>query len=646
MGLDHPVFDCDNHYYEALDAFTRHLDPKLGPRTVQWAEIDGRKYHVVGGKVSRAVVNPTFDPVAKAGALASYFRGNPDGKNPIELMREREPIPAEYRDRDARVACIERFGLDGVWLFPTLGVLYEELLKHDVEAVVATFTAFNRWIEEDWGFDYKDRIFAAPYLTLADLDWACSELEWALERGARVVVMRPAAAWTANGPFSPSDERFDPFWARLNEAGVTLVIHAGDSGYTSHGYARDGFSADVSGGGWKPSIKAFHIERAALDFLATITFEKLFERFPRLRVASVENGSGFLADLFVKLEQSKQRMRWYYKEDPAEQLGRVFLVIPGHAHLRLLELDEEIAEEAGSILDRSDAQIREPLEHLVEGEGQQEVVDGPLGDQAGNARLAAASQRVERSVAAVSVRRVARAPHVGHDRDARFVHARPEGIEALVAVGAPAVLRADGRGAHHDEPRVALERPLELAAGPVHVGEREVGRAEQLPLVREPPVLLEPAVEALGQHAEGLDVVGQGLLVEHAGRGEEPGPGQTLLFDAGDARVAVHVLGRHRLERGTDQVGEGLALRVAAVVLAQHAGLRDRIEGGVAHGVVQLAGDQVVPLAVHLHPLHAPPLHALGHVAHEGVFRLVVVVVAVEEGTVVARHDGLLGSRR
>jgi predicted TIM-barrel fold metal-dependent hydrolase len=31
----------------------------------------------------------------------------------------------------------------------------------------------------------------------------------------------------------------------------------------------------------------------------------------------VENGSGFLGDLFVKLEQSKQRMRWYYKEDPA-----------------------------------------------------------------------------------------------------------------------------------------------------------------------------------------------------------------------------------------------------------------------------------------------------------------------------------------
>ena len=51
--LGHPVFDADNHYYEALDAFTRHLDPALGPRCVQWAAIDGRQYHVVGGRVVR-----------------------------------------------------------------------------------------------------------------------------------------------------------------------------------------------------------------------------------------------------------------------------------------------------------------------------------------------------------------------------------------------------------------------------------------------------------------------------------------------------------------------------------------------------------------------------------------------------------------
>jgi predicted TIM-barrel fold metal-dependent hydrolase len=326
-ALPYRPFDADNHYYEALDAFTRHLDPRLGPRTVQWAEINGRRYHVVAGRVSRAVVNPTFNPVAKAGALHAYFRGNPDGRSPLDFLRAREPIRPEYRDRDARLGVLDEHGLEAVWLFPTLGVLYEELLKRDPEAVTITFTAFNRWLEEDWGFAYQQRIFAAPYLSLADVDWAVRELEWALARGARVICMRPAAAWTASGPCSPADTRFDPFWARVAEAGITVVAHAGDSGYSAEGYAREGFGAsfdEMMG----PNVKLFHIERAIHDFLATLSFDKLYERHPGLRIASVENGSEFLGDLFRKLRSVSKKYVGWFGEDPVELFRRHVWVNP------------------------------------------------------------------------------------------------------------------------------------------------------------------------------------------------------------------------------------------------------------------------------------------------------------------------------
>jgi predicted TIM-barrel fold metal-dependent hydrolase len=325
--LGYPAFDADNHYYEALDAFTRHLDPRLGPRTVQWAEIDGRKYHVVGGRVSHAVTNPTFTPIAKPGALHSYFRGNPEGRSPVELLREREPIPAAYRDRDARLRTMDEQGLEAIWLFPTLGMLYEELLKRDAEAVTLTYRAFNRWLEEDWGFDHRGRIFAAPYMALGQVDAAVRELEWALSRGARVLCMRPAAIWTEAGPLSPADRTFDPFWARVAEAGVALVIHAGDSGYTTHGYTADGFGASFEGG-WRPSIKAWSIERAAMDFLATLIFEKLFDRFPNLRIASVENGSEFLPDLTRKLRSTAAKTPGWFREDPVETLRRHVWINP------------------------------------------------------------------------------------------------------------------------------------------------------------------------------------------------------------------------------------------------------------------------------------------------------------------------------
>ena len=322
-----PAFDADNHYYEALDAFTRHLPRGIGPRTVQWAEIEGRRYHVVGGHVSHAVANPTFNPIARAGAMHDYFRGNPDQKSPLEFLKDREPIRPEYRDRDARLRVMDEQNLGAVWLFPTLGVLYEELLKTDPEAVQITFRAFNRWLEEDWGFAYENRIFAAPYIALGRVEDAVAELEWALERGARIVCLRPAAIWTETGPLPPTDPTFDPFWARANEAGITVVAHAGDSGYTAHGYAKDGFGATFAGS-WQPSIKSFNIERAAFDFLITLAFGKLFERFPNLRIASVENGSEFLRDLFHKLRSTDRRTPGYFGEDPIESFRQHVWINP------------------------------------------------------------------------------------------------------------------------------------------------------------------------------------------------------------------------------------------------------------------------------------------------------------------------------
>ncbi|MGZ4794912.1 MAG: amidohydrolase family protein [Acidimicrobiia bacterium] len=325
---DGPVFDADNHYYEALDAFTRHLDPRLGPRCVQWCEIDGRRYQVVGGRVSRVVANPTFDPIAKAGAMHDYFRGNPEGRNPLEFLREREPIRAEYRDRDARVAVIGEQGLEGSWMFPTLGMLYEELLLPDVEALTLTFTAFNRWVEEDWGFAYRDTIFAAPYFSLADPDWAVQELEWAIDKGARLIVLRPAAQFTRNGPRTPGHVEFDPFWSRVQEAGLTVVVHAGDSGYSSNGYADDRFTASFSGQSMGPSIKMLHFERAIFDFLASLVFDRFFTRFPGIRVASVENGSEFLPDLFRKLRSQHRRIPGFFPEDPVETFRRNVWINP------------------------------------------------------------------------------------------------------------------------------------------------------------------------------------------------------------------------------------------------------------------------------------------------------------------------------
>jgi predicted TIM-barrel fold metal-dependent hydrolase len=324
------IFDADNHYWETSDAFTRHRDPKFADRGVLVQDVDGQPRYLVGGQLHPIIPGPgdvTLRP--RPGSLFDYFAGKSTKADLAEMLACETPSEhPEWFDRDARLRCMDEQGVEACWMFPSQGVCMEGPMQPDLEASVDIFRAFNRWLDDDWGFAYEDRIFAAPYISLSDLDWAISELEWAAGRGARVIVMRPAAPRTADGPVPVSVPRNDPFWARVQEIGLTVVAHAGDSGYSSNGYAADGFAAGFSGGGWRPNVKAFHIERAAHDFLITLVFDRLFERFPGVRVASVENGADFLRDLFKKLTSSAHKMPGYYAEDPAETFRRNIWINP------------------------------------------------------------------------------------------------------------------------------------------------------------------------------------------------------------------------------------------------------------------------------------------------------------------------------
>ena len=52
--------------------------------------------------------------------------------------------------------------------------------------------ALNEWMHEHWTFNYEGRIFASPVITLPIVDRAIEELEWVAERGAKLILIRPA----------------------------------------------------------------------------------------------------------------------------------------------------------------------------------------------------------------------------------------------------------------------------------------------------------------------------------------------------------------------------------------------------------------------------------------------------------------------
>ena len=149
---DFRAFDADNHYYEAEDAFTRHIDPSMAKRCMQWAEVNGKKRLLVGGRINKFIPNPTFDPIARPGSLEDYFRGrNTEGLDLATMFGDLDSISEhpEFRDPTARLAVMDDQGLESAFLFPTLGVGMQEALKHDTPALQAAFVAFNSWLDED-----------------------------------------------------------------------------------------------------------------------------------------------------------------------------------------------------------------------------------------------------------------------------------------------------------------------------------------------------------------------------------------------------------------------------------------------------------------------------------------------------------------
>jgi predicted TIM-barrel fold metal-dependent hydrolase len=239
-------------------------------------------------------------------------------------------------------------------------------MKHNPLQTFANLRAFNRWLEEDWGFDYKGRLYAVPFLSLLDVDMAVEELDYVLKAGARTVHLRPGP----QGGRSPADPAFDRFWAKINEAKIPVALHVGESSYNEMFSAQWGeepnpTSHKQSAFQWTNSFG----DRPIMDTLASMIYMNLFGKFPDVKIMSLENGSlwvGYLLKAMDKMKGMGRNGPWpggYVKGRPSEIFKRHVYVSPYFE-----EPIEELAEMIGweKILFGSDFPHPECLEHPLE----------------------------------------------------------------------------------------------------------------------------------------------------------------------------------------------------------------------------------------------------------------------------------------
>lgn len=327
------IFDADNHYWEPSDAFTRYRDPKFRDRGLRLVDVEGRPHYYVHGTQHPLIPGPgDAHPRPKPGALYEYFAGRSDKAALSNALTSENPAEhPEWFNRDARIQRMDQQGVEATWIFPSHAVCVEGPMQPDIEASLEVLRAFNRWLDDDWGFAYRDRIFGVPFLSLSDLDHAIAELEWVIGRGARVITLRNGPVFTREGSRSPADLMFDPFWARVAEAQVVIAPHAGfDDGYrevdeaVARAWGYQGSRNDGNGNTnalnlFEPFVQLLQKHRLVEDFAIALVAHGLFQRITGLRVAYIESGATWVPGLLHKLELYGGQNPDLFTRSPADQ---------------------------------------------------------------------------------------------------------------------------------------------------------------------------------------------------------------------------------------------------------------------------------------------------------------------------------------
>lgn len=235
--------------------------------------------------------------------------------------------PEATRTPEARVAELDRQGVVEALNYPTLASLIEHASADDPALTLAIIHALNQWMLEHWSYNYQDRVYSTPIINLSEVDAAQRELAYLLEKGAKVALIKPGPVNGLHGWRSPALPEFDPFWRDVESAGLPIVLHASYP-------PLDDYVAK-----WEPPHTQNFMKQSAFrwmtlghreiaDMITSLICHGTLTRFPELRIASVENGSGWIFPLFNDFEELAKKMPQNFPEHPHEVFRRNIWVSP------------------------------------------------------------------------------------------------------------------------------------------------------------------------------------------------------------------------------------------------------------------------------------------------------------------------------
>jgi predicted TIM-barrel fold metal-dependent hydrolase len=311
--IQYRIVDADAHvnpphefWREYLPAHLRELAPVIEEgEDCDWIVFEGkrRKLNLSG---------------AQAGRKGQDFKM--EGKR--SDMRVGGWMPA------ARIADMDEDGMDASVLFGggPLGTANSELY-------IESFHAYNRWLADFCAYDRR-RLIGVAYLPMRDVDETIGMMRAAAKLGFRSVNIpafpqasdgistssKVAAIQTAQGAalsgnptgeLQYNDPVFDAFWAEAVELDMTLTFHLG--GRIPRFGEKKHFLPDM-----------VMSKLAMAEPIGIAIFGGVFQRFPKLRFASIESGVGWMSWMAEYMDRTWEKQR-YWMDSTLTQPPSVFM---------------------------------------------------------------------------------------------------------------------------------------------------------------------------------------------------------------------------------------------------------------------------------------------------------------------------------
>lgn len=310
------IHDADSHLMELDDCLDPYFEKRLLAR---FHDLPAYRAVVARGLRPGRTPQAHADPTFRAGVAANLLlRKNFEAHG--AFLRADRPEALDLLGFASQLVfttfCLGNFGLDR---------------GDDMELCYAAASAHNRMMTDFCSVDR--RLLATAYVPLEDIERSIATAREAIELGAKALMI-PSLCPRRH---APSHIGLDPVWAMAQEAGIPVVFHVGGEEKLNPVYKENGLPPvpDFHGGDDNfTSVSYMPIPNAAMQTMATLIFDGVFDRYPQLKWGAIELGGSWLpgwmramdsaAHAFMKNEDRLRKL----SAKPSEIVRRQLRVAP------------------------------------------------------------------------------------------------------------------------------------------------------------------------------------------------------------------------------------------------------------------------------------------------------------------------------